>query len=55
MDEAAPVDLREGRSDRDGEAQKAPHLHGRVEQSVQRLAVGVLEHQHDPAAVADEL
>jgi hypothetical protein len=55
VDEAAPVDLCERRSDRDGEAQKAPHLHGHPEQSVQRLAVGVLEHQHGPTALADEL
>jgi hypothetical protein len=43
------------RSDRDGEAQKAPHLHGHSEQSVQRLAAGVLEHQHGPTAFPDEL
>jgi hypothetical protein len=28
VDEAAPVDLCEDRSNRDAEAQKAPHLHG---------------------------
>ena len=49
------MDLREGRGDRDGEAQKAPHLHGPPEQPVQRLAAGVLEHQHGPTAFADEL
>ena len=54
VDEAAPVDLCEGRSDRDGEAQKAQHLHGRPEQSVKRLAAGILEHQHGPTAFADE-
>ena len=55
VDEAALVDLAEGRGDRDGEAQKAPHLHGRAEQSVERLAAGVLEHQHGPTAFAHEL
>ena len=55
VDEAAPVDLCEGRGDRDGEAQKAAHFHGRPEQPVERLAAGVLEHQHSPAAFADEL
>jgi hypothetical protein len=55
MDEATPVDLREGRSDRDGEPQKVLHLHGHAEQSVQRLAACVLEHQHHPAAFADKL
>jgi hypothetical protein len=54
VDEAAPMDLCEGRSYRDGEAQKVPHLHGRAEQPVQRCAVGVLEQQHGPTAVADE-
>jgi hypothetical protein len=55
VDEAAPVDLCEGPGDRDSDAQKTPHLHGHPEQSVQRLAAGVLEHQHDPTAFADEL
>jgi hypothetical protein len=49
------VDLFEGRSDRDGEAKKAPHLHRRPEQSVQQLVAGVHEHRHDLTAVADEL
>ena len=49
------MDLCEGRGDRDGDAQKAPHLHGHPEQPVQRLAAGVLEHQHDLTAFADEL
>ena len=40
VDEAAAVDLCEGRSDRDGEAQKAQHLHRRPEQLVKRLAAG---------------
>ena len=39
----------------DGEAQKAPHLHRRAEQPVERLAAGVLEHQHGPTALAHEL
>ena len=34
---------------------KLVHLHGHAEQSVQRLAACVLEHQHHPAAFADEL
>jgi hypothetical protein len=55
VDEATSVDLGEGRSDRDGEVQEAPHLHGQAEQSVQRLAAGILEHQHGPSAVANEL
>ena len=55
VDEAAPMDLRESRGDLDGEAQKAAHFHGRPEQPVQRLALGVLEHQHRPTAFADEL
>ena len=38
--------------DADGEAQEAPHLHGRAEQPVERLAARILEHQHGPAAFA---
>ena len=34
---------------------KLPHLHGQAEQSVQQLAAGILEHQHGPSAVANEL
>ena len=48
------MDLREGRGDLDGELQKALHLQGRSEQSVERLAAGVLEHQHALPAFADE-
>ena len=47
--------LPEGRGDADGEAQEASHLHRRAEQPVERLAAGILQHQHGPAAVADEL
>jgi hypothetical protein len=49
------MDLREGAGDGDGEAQEASHLHGCAEQSVQWLAAGILEQQHDPTAVVEEL
>ena len=55
VDEAAPVDLCESRRDPDGEAQKVAHFHGRPEPPLQRLAASVLEHQHSPTALADEL
>jgi hypothetical protein len=49
------VDLFEGRSDRDGDAQKAPYIHRRPEQSFQRLVAGVLKQRHDSTAFAGEL
>ena len=55
VDEAAPVDIAERRRHADGEAQEASHLHRRAENPVERLAAGVLEHQHGPAMVAHKL
>ena len=55
VDEAAPVDLCEGRGGSDGEAQKTAHFHGRTQQPVQRLVASVREHQHSPTAFANEL
>ena len=55
MDEAALVELREGRSDGDGQAQKAAQFHRRAEQPVQRLAGGILEHQRGSTVLADQL
>ena len=36
-------------------AQEALHLHGCAKQPVERLAAGILEHQHGPTAFGDEL
>jgi hypothetical protein len=44
VDKAAPMDLREGRRDGDGKAQKAAHLHGRAEEALERLAAWALKH-----------
>ena len=50
------MDLCEGRSDRDGEAQKARRPPSAAPSNrSQRLAAGILEQQHDPTAFADEL
>ena len=49
------MDLAERGGDADGEAQEASHLHRCAEQPIERLAAGILEHQHDPAAVSHEL
>ncbi len=53
--ETAPMDLREGTGDGDREGQEVFHRHWRAEPPLQRLAGGILQHQHGPAAVADEL
>ena len=51
----ALVDLAESRRDVDGETQECPQFHGPVELALQRLATGILEHQHGPAALTDKL
>src|SRR5262249_38567543 len=53
--EAALVKLAESRCNRDGEAQKVPHFHRRAEQPVERFAARILEHQHGPSGIADEV
>ena len=40
VDEATPVELCEGRNDRNGQSQEATQLHRRAEQPVERLAPG---------------
>ena len=55
VDDAALVQLAQCRDDADGEAQEACNLHRCAEQSVQRLAARILEHQHDLAALAHQL
>ena len=55
VDEPGLVDLAQGDRDADGEVQEASHLHRRAEQPLERLAALILQHQHGPAAVADEL
>ena len=51
----ALMNLAERRRDLDGETQECPQFHGRVELALQRLATGILEHQHGPAALTDQL
>ena len=50
----ALVELGESRDNTDGKAQETSHLYGRAEQSFQRLAARILEHQHCPTGVALE-
>ena len=49
------MNLADRRRDLDGETQECPQFHGRVELALQRLAAGILEHQHGPAALTDQL
>ena len=55
VDQSTLVDPAQGRGDADGEAQEATHLHWGTEQSVERLAAGILEHQYGPAAFTPKL
>ena len=55
VDEAALVGLAQRPCDPDREAQEAPQLHRPAEQARKRLSAIVLEQQHGPPALADEL
>ena len=55
VDQSTLVDPAQGRGDANGEVQEATHLHWGTEQSVERLAVGILEHQYGPAAFTPKL
>ena len=55
VDEAALMELAQSRGNSDRQAQEASYLHGRAEQTVERLAARILEHQHGPTGVAHEL
>ena len=54
VDEAALVDLAHSHRDADRETQKASHFHGRAEQTRERLAARIFEHQHGPTAFAPD-
>ncbi len=47
--------LAESHSDVDRQAQEGVRPQGRAEQPLERLAAGILEHQHGSTAFADEL
>ena len=55
VDEPGLMDLAQGDRDADGEVQEASDLHRRAEQPAERPTALILQHQHGPAAVADEL
>jgi hypothetical protein len=55
MDEAAPVELSQGRSDADCEAKEASHLHRRADPPIEWLAAEILENQHRPTTVTHDL
>src|ERR1700719_2631678 len=45
----------DGHTDIDCQAQEEVHLERHAEQSLERLAAGILEHQHGPAALTNQL
>jgi hypothetical protein len=54
VDEPALMKLAQSRGNSDSEAQEASYLHGPTEQTVERLAARIVEHQHGPTGVAHE-
>src|SRR6516225_3768713 len=54
VDEPALMKLAQSRGNSDSQAQEASYLHGPTEQTVERLAAQIIEHQHGPTGVAHE-
>ena len=54
VDEPALMKLAQSRGNSDSQAQEASYLHGLTEQTVERLAAQIIEHQHGPTGVAHE-
>ena len=54
VDEPALMNLAQRRGDHDSQAQEASDLHGPTEQTIERLATQIIEHQHGPTGVAHE-
>ena len=54
VDEPALMKLAQSRGNSDSQAQEASYLHGPTEQTVERLAARIIEHQHGPTGVAHE-
>src|SRR5580704_16966188 len=52
---ASPMKLAESQGDFGRQAQEVARLQGRAKQPLERLAAGILEHQHGPAAVTNQL
>jgi hypothetical protein len=55
VDEAALMNLGEGRGDAVGEAQECSHVHGTAEEPVERFATRILEHQQGVLMLPHEL
>ena len=54
VDEPALMKLAQSRGNSDSQAQEASYLHGPTEQTIERLAAQIIEHQHGPTGVAHE-
>jgi hypothetical protein len=55
VDEPPLMQPGDRRDETEREVQERPHRHRLTEQPLQRLATRVLQHQHGPTALADEL
>src|SRR5580704_12772009 len=54
VQQASPMEPADSHTDIDCQAQKEVHLERHAEQSLERLAAGILEHQHGPAALTNQ-
>ena len=55
VDEPPLMQLGYGPGEPEREMQERPHRHRLTQQPLQRLAAGILQHQHGPTAFADQL
>jgi hypothetical protein len=54
MDQSARVHLANRRREGNGDTQELPYFQRPAEQPLERLAAGVLEHQHEPSFAANK-
>ena len=54
VDEAALMDLAEGRGDADRELEELQRLHRFAEKPIERLATRILENKHRPIAIVNQ-
>src|ERR1700723_1436661 len=55
VQQATSMKLAKSHSDVGRQAQEVDRLQGRAKQPLERLAAGILEHQHGPAAITNQL
>ena len=55
VNETVPVNVAQSRRNSDGKGQEASHLHRRAKLPVERFTARIVEHQHDPVGLTQEV